>query len=85
MISFSDLFFYYGVYLIGIILTSIALVIAKKNKDKIWGVILILNFLSFIILGTPAGYIIYTYFIIVLIRYIYRKIKKKKSKVLLTN
>lgn len=77
MISMNDLIFYYGVYLIGIILTSLALVIAKKNKDKILAIILIINFISFLIFKTPAGYIIYLYFLFALIRWIYKKIKTK--------
>ena len=83
MISVDSLIFYWGVYLIGIILTSIALVIAHKNKDRVFTVLLILNFLAFIIFETPAGYIIYSYFMIALVRYIYREIKKRKSKVLI--
>ena len=78
MISLNDIIFYYGAYLYGILLNSLALYLSKKNKHKIFFVILIINTIIFLFFGIPGAIIPYFYFLFLGLRWIYRRFKKSQ-------
>jgi len=75
----SNYFWYYGTTILTILLTSLAAHLAYKNKHHLIKWILIISLaVSFLVDEYPANVIIYCYFIFLIIRFIYRKIKKSK-------
>jgi len=74
----SYLFWNIIMYLFLISTTALAVYLAKKNKHKIFMVILILYFLISIFMDIPFGNLLnYIYFLFLGVRFIYRKFKPK--------
>jgi len=75
----SNYFWYYGTTILTILLTSLAVYFANKNKHHLVKWILIVSIIiSFLVDEYPANVIIYLYFLLLIIRWIYNKVKKPK-------
>lgn len=78
-IVMNDMFWIYLTYTYSIILSGFCLYLARKNKHHIIFVILIIDFLVYMLFGNIPPMIPYLYLWFLLIRWGYRMIKKKKD------
>ena len=71
---------YYGTYLYAILIFSLAIYLAQKDKHTIIKIILIITIILFIFdLVNYIGIIPYAYFIFLFFRWTYKKLKKDKK------
>jgi len=76
----EDLIWYWGTVAFQVIVTAFSLYLAKRFKQRIWFVLLIINFgYSLTDDSYPAGWINYIFLLWILIIWLWRKYKKLKK------